>query len=227
MLFKAVFAAWRQVFSTEFRRILWRSLGLTLALLALVWASLRAFFNSLLAGSYLSEHYPILDGYILLLSSLGLFFLFLYLLPAVTAIVAGFFIDDAAAIVEETDFPNDPKGKPAPFLRSMISGLRFAGLSLLVNLVALAFFFLPGINLFVFFLANAYLLGREYFELAAGRFLSPEKARLVRVNNRFTVLCAGAVMALLILVPIINLLTPLFGIALMVHVHKGLNRHHP
>ncbi len=26
------------------------------------------------------------------------------------------------------------------------------------------------------------------------------------------------------LVPIVNLITPLFGIALMVHVHKGLSR---
>lgn len=28
-------------------------------------------------------------------------------------------------------------------------------------------------------------------------------------------------------VPVLNLLTPLFGIALMVHLHKGLSRRHP
>ena len=32
---------------------------------------------------------------------------------------------------------------------------------------------------------------------------------------------AGAMLAALVLVPVVNLLTPLFGVALMVHVHKG------
>ena len=36
-------------------------------------------------------------------------------------------------------------------------------------------------------------------------------------------LLAGAMMAGLLLVPVVNLLTPLFGIALMVHVHKRLS----
>ena len=49
----------------------------------------------------------------------------------------------------------------------------------------------------------------------------PEAARM-RVENRLTVLAAGALMAALLLVPVLNLLTPLFGIALMVHVHKRL-----
>jgi len=44
----------------------------------------------------------------------------------------------------------------------------------------------------------------------------------MRVENRLTVLAAGALMAALLLVPVLNLLTPLFGIALMVHVHKRL-----
>lgn len=224
MLLNAAFAAWRQVFSPELRRILWRSLGLTAILLALVWVALRWLFSSLLASHSLTAQYPVVDGYIVLISSIGLIFLFIYLLPAITAIVAGFFIDDAAAIVEQSDFPNDPPGTPAPLLHSILYGLRFAGLSLLVNLVALALFLLPGINLAVFFLANAYLFGREYFELAAGRFMPPADAARLRVANRFTVYGAGAIMALLMLVPILNLITPLFGIALMVHVRKSLNQ---
>ena len=45
----------------------------------------------------------------------------------------------------------------------------------------------------------------------------------MRVACRPTVLLAGAMMAGLLLVPVVNLLTPLFGIALMVHVHKRLS----
>lgn len=224
MLFRAALAAWRQVFSPAFRRILWWSLGLTAGLLALIWAALRWLFGYLLSTHTLTAQYPVVDGYVVLISSIGLFFLFIYLLPAITAIVAGFFIDDAADIVERSDFPEDPTGRPAPLLNSVLYGLRFAGLSLLVNLVALALFFLPVVNLVSFFLANAYLLGREYFELAAGRFMTPAEAGRMRVENRLAVLGAGAIMALLLMVPIVNFLTPLFGIALMVHVHKRLQR---
>lgn len=107
--------------------------------------------------------------------------------------------------------------------RAILYGLRFAGLSLLVNLAALLLFFIPGINIAVFFIANAYLLGREYFELAAGRFRSLDEAARMRVDNRGTVFAAGAIIAALVMVPILNLLTPLFGAAMMVHVHKRLS----
>jgi CysZ protein len=78
------------------------------------------------------------------------------------------------------------------------------------------------VNVAVFFGANAYLLGREYFEMAAGRFRSMPEAAQLRREHRGTVFLAGMMMAGLVLVPIANLLTPLFGVALMVHVHKRI-----
>ena len=92
-----------------------------------------------------------------------------YVLPAVSALVAGYFLDDAAEIVERDDFPGDPRGRAMPLGRALIYGARFALLAIAVNLVALMLFFVPGVNLVAFFGANAYLLGREYFELAAAR----------------------------------------------------------
>jgi CysZ protein len=38
------------------------------------------------------------------------------------------------------------------------------------------------------------------------------------------VLAAGCVLSGLMLIPVVNLATPLFGIALMVHLHKRLAR---
>ncbi|WP_112662434.1 sulfate transporter family protein [Microvirga flavescens] len=222
MLIQAAYAAWRQVLSPALRRILWKSLALTAALLALVWFALTRFFSAFLDGHSLSATYPILDGLAFFLAGAGLFIALAYLLPSVSAIVAGYFLDDVAEVVEGSDFPVDPPGQALPLGRAILYGLRFAGLSLLVNLAALLLFFIPGVNIVVFFAANAYLLGREYFELAAGRFHSlPEAARL-RVANRGTVFAAGAVIAGLVMVPVLNLLTPLFGVAMMVHVHKRL-----
>ena len=111
-----------------------------------------------------------------------------------------------------------------PLGRAMLYTLRFAGLALLVNLVALILFFVPGVNLIAFFGANTYLLGREYFELAAARFRGLEEASAMRRHHSFATMSAGAMLAGLMAVPVLNLLTPLFGIALMVHVHKGLSR---
>jgi CysZ protein len=224
MLIQAVFAALRQVLSQPLRRILWKSLGLTAALLALVWLGLSALFRHFLAGHPLSVDYPILDGFAFFLAGAGLFVALAYILPAVSALVAGYFADEAAEIIERTDFPGDVPGRALPLGQALLYGVRFAGLSLLVNLVALVLFFIPGVNLVAFFAANAYLLGREYFELAAGRFRPMAEAAAMRRHYRATVLAAGCVLSGLMLVPIVNLVTPLFGIALMVHVHKGLTR---
>ena len=224
MLFQAVFAAAREVFSPALRGILWKSIGLTLALLALVWLGLTRLVDYLLTNHSLSADYPIVDGFAFFLVGAGLLIALVYLLPAVTAVVAGYFLDDVAEVVERQDYPADRPGAALPFGKAILYGLRFAGLSLLVNLVALLLFFIPGINIAAFFVANAYLLGREYFELAAGRFWPAEDVTRLRMEHRGTVLAAGAVLAGLVLVPVLNLITPIFGAAMMVHLHKRLTR---
>ena len=222
VLLQAALAAWRQVLSPPFRSILWKSVGLTIALLALVWFTLTRILAYYLEGHPLSTSYPILDGFAFFLAGAGLFVALAYFLPAVSALVAGYFLDDAAEIVERTDFPGDPPGQALPLGKALLYGLRFAGLSILVNLAALMLFFVPVVNILAFFSANAYLLGREYFELAAGRFRPMSEAAEMRLAFRPRVLLAGAMLAALVLVPVVNLLTPLFGIALMVHLHKRL-----
>jgi len=223
MLLNAAFAAWRQVLSRPFRAILWKSLAVTVALLGLVWFGLTRLFAWYLEDNPLSTQYPMLDGFAFLLAGAGLFIALAYFLPAVSALVAGLFSDDAAEIVERTDFPGDPPGRALPLGQALLYGLRFAGLSLIVNLAALTLVFIPGVNVVAFFTANAYLLGREYFELAAGRFRPVEEAAQMRSAFRPTVFLAGAMLAGLVLVPVLNLLTPLVGVALMVHLHKGLS----
>ena len=85
-------------------------------------------------------------------------------------------------------------------------------------------FLLPGVNIAVFFVANGYLLGREYFELAALRFHSLHEAHEMRRRHRFYIFLCGLLVACFIVVPIVNLLTPLFGTAFMVRIHQRLSR---
>lgn len=224
MILRASLAALRQVFSAPLRAILWKSLALTVAILVAVWFGLTRLIAWFLAGHHLSAQYPLIDTLAVFLAGAGLVVALAYLMPAVSILVAGYFLDDAAAIVEATDFPGDPPGRAMAPGHAMLYALRFAGLALLVNLVALILFFVPGVNLVAFFGANTYLLGREYFETAAARFRPMDEAGALRRRHSLTTMSAGAILAGLMVVPVLNLLTPLFGIALMVHVHKGLGR---
>lgn len=67
-----------------------------------------------------------------------------------------------------------------------------------------------------------HLLGREYFELAAIRYRPLEEVRALRRKHSFYLFVAGVPLALFVAVPLLNLLTPLFGAAYMVRIHKRL-----
>lgn len=223
MLLESAAAALRQTLSPAMRGILWKSLGLTLGILVFAWFGLTRLIQAFQASHHISAQYPILDSLAYYLAGFGLFVALAYLMPAISILVAGFFLDDAAEIVERTDFPGEPTGRAMPLGLAMLYTVRFAGVTLLVNLVALAIFFVPLVGVAAFFGANAYLLSREYFEMAAARFRPLPEAAEMRRDHATRTLLAGCLLAGLMVIPIINLATPLFGIALMVHLHKRLS----
>jgi CysZ protein len=218
----SAYAALRQVLSPQLRGLFWRSLGLTLLLLGLLWYGLSWLLGTFVAAHPVSTDYPFINSVLVFLAGAGLLIGLLYVLPVTSALVAGFFLDEAALAVERTDFPSDRPGEPISLAKSIGYGLRFAGLAILVNVAALLLIFIPGVNIVAFFAANAYLLSREYFEMAAARFRPVSDAARLRRENRATVLAGGALLAGLMLIPIINLTIPLFGIAFMVHLHKRI-----
>jgi CysZ protein len=138
----------------------------------------------------------------------------------VTALIAGLFLDDVAELVERTGYPADPPGKAMPAIAALWLSLKFLGVVILGNIVALLLLLVPGINVAAFFVVNGYLLGREFFEFAAMRHRPEADARAMRRRNRLTVFLAGLVIAAFLAVPLLNLLTPLFAAAMMVHLHK-------
>ena len=84
-----------------------------------------------------------------------------------------------------------------------------------------------GAGFIAFFVATAWLLGREYFELAAMRFRPPREAKATRKRHATAVFVAGLIIAAFVSIPILNLATPLFGMAFMVHLHKRLSSGDP
>jgi len=68
------------------------------------------------------------------------------------------------------------------------------------------------------------VLGREYFELAAMRLRPRVEAKALRRRNATMVYVGGLFIAAFVSIPIVNLATPLFAMAFMVHLHKRLGR---
>jgi CysZ protein len=211
--------AFAQIFTPPFRATLFKSLGLTIALLIVIWLGLDR-----LAGAFIQVQTAWLATILSWIVGFGLVVGLAFLIAPVTSLVAGFFLDDISAIVERTIDPDGMPGRPIPAGAAAIFALRFAGLSILVNLIALALLFAPVVNIVAFLGANGYLLGREYFELAAMRFRSRAEAREMRRHFELRIFLAGLIIAGFVAIPLLNLCTPLFATAFMTRLHRRLGR---
>jgi CysZ protein len=229
MIVEAARAAARNLTSAELRGIILKVLGLTVLGLVAAWFAAREAFASFLQPLLQSwlEAVPWLGVWVApvvgVLAGLGIAVALILLVAPVTAMVAGIFLDDIAEGVEHADYPADPPGRSVPALRSFVLAVKFLGIVILGNLAALLLLFVPLVNVAAFFLVNGYLLGREYFEFAAMRFRSEDEARELRRRHSATVFAAGLLIAALLAVPIVNLLTPAFAAAFMVHLHKRIS----
>ena len=222
-----------QILSPPMRSILWRSIGLALVLITVLAIGLQrllswfATYGEGWAESMLGPtwHTPInlLAWAISIAAGLGIVLGGIFLMPAITSSIAGFFVDDVGDLVEREYYPAEEPGAALPLGISMIEGIKIALLTILVYLIALPFVLVAGAGFLVFFIATAWLLGKQYFELAAMRFRPPAEAKLMRRDNAAAIFAAGAIIAAFVSIPIVNLATPLFGMALMVHMHKRLS----
>ena len=229
----AAVKALSQMFTPALRHVLLKAAGLALILIAFLGILMQRFLASWAdTGAHWAEQatgvapHAVWTGLAWILSiiaGLGVITGAMFLMPAVTAFVAGFFVDEIADSVEREYYPAEPPGRALSFLRALLEGIQFAALALLVYLCALPFVLFAGLGVVILFLANAYLLGREYFELAAMRFRSPDEAKAMRKANSVYLFLAGMFVAAFVSIPIINLATPIFGMAFMVHVHKRLS----
>ena len=230
MIYDSARLAFLNLLAPETRSAFWKSLGLTVLALVLLWIGLRESFV-LVALPWLQAFVPDLPdwagwlGFVLaIFASLGLALVLALLIAPVTALIAGLFLDDVADVIEKRDYPNEPAGRAMPLGEALVASLKFLGVVILGNIVALFLLLVPGVNIIAFFLVNGYLLGREFFEFAAMRYRTPAEARAYRVQNRGLVFTAGLVIAAFLAVPILNLMTPLFAAGLIVHLHKKLSR---
>lgn len=225
MILTSFFAALGQIGDPRFRRVLVTGIGLTIALLIAATTGFVWLVNALTGDSttvpWLGE-ITWLDNVL----GWGSFFLFfglsVFLMMPVASAITSMFLDQVADAVEDRHYPALPPARSVPFSDAVVDSLGFLGVLIVANLCALVLYVMfPPAAPFIFWGLNGFLLGREYFTLAALRRMSRADAQALRKENAGTIWMAGTLMAIPLSVPLVNLLIPIIGAATFTHLfHK-------
>jgi uncharacterized protein involved in cysteine biosynthesis len=146
----------------------------------------------------------------------GAFILGIALSPAASMFIGGLLFDHAAARVEKAI------GAPSPrrvgLAEGVWNGVRMAVPSLLLNLLVLPLYIIPGINALVFVCINGYLMGRDFAMAAAMRRMPFKEALRLRRSARLSVFAIGVVCAF------IPFIAPLVAASAMTRLVNSLGR---
>ena len=214
MLLTALLRALPQIMLPAIRAVLWRTLGLTALIFALLgvalWFGLRLLFAQI--GWLQGEGFAS-AAMALMLALIAGWLLF----RAVSIAIVGLYADRIVIAVEAASYPDrHAMGRAVPVLEGARVAIRSVCRAVGWNLVALPIYLLllvTGIGTPVLFLTlNAYLLGLDLAELIEGRH--PHAARFTAVARWQT----GFASALLFLLPIVNLLAPVWSVAMATHM---------
>lgn len=230
MILHAFALALAQLGDPAFRRVLGRGVLLgTLALAAASWLVVwgaGVLLPDTLALPWIGEVAWLDDalGWALVPAALGLS---VVLMIPVASAITSMFLDEVADAVEARHYPRLPPVRPMPWTEALRDSATFLGVILLANALAFALYvLLPPFAPLIFLAVNGALLGREYVQLAARRRMDAEDARRFARAHGGTVWLAGALMALPLTVPVLNLLVPVLGAATFTHiVHRLEGRH--
>ncbi len=220
-MIRAFELAVRQLGDPKLRVIIWQSLALSLVLQIAIgvvaWWALQSFAT--FQWNWVNETIRWLGGGAVMVLALMLF-------PASFGIVISIFLEKIADIVESEHYPHLGRASGIPIWAGIRSGVVFLLTLVALNLVLLPFYlvalFIAGLGAALFYGANGWLTGREYYEQVALRRLDPADVKAWRKANAGVLWLTGIAIVFLGTVPILNLIVPVLGVAAMVHVAQSL-----
>jgi len=162
----------------------------------------------------IAEWLPVASGF-------GAALLAYFLFPGIMPLIVNFFDDRIASLIERQDYPAASPLSP-PFWPELWHDVRFSLMAIALNILVLPLYLIPIINLFVFYVLNGHLLGKEFFVMVARRHQPIEAAKRMRSAHSRTIFVGGVMLAILATVPVINLFAPFWAIAMMTHLYHSL-----
>jgi uncharacterized protein involved in cysteine biosynthesis len=214
-----------QLGDPRFRRVLFIGVGLTFALLVAVTAGFLLLVNWLLgpeASLPLIGPVTWVNDLATVTGFLVMLVLSVFLMVPVASAITSLFLDDVAQAVEDRHYPALPPVGHQGIGEAVKDSVAFLGVLIAANLLALVLYviFAP-FALFIFWGLNGFLLGREYYTLAAMRRVGREEAARLRRRHMGTIWMAGVLMAMPLSIPLVNLVIPILGAATFTHIfHK-------
>lgn len=218
--------AFGQIGDPRFRRVLILGLGLTIGLLiaayiGTVWL-VSALFPETITLPIIGE-VTFLQTIASGASLLAVMALSVFLMVPVASAFTGLFLDEVADAVEDRHYRWLGAAKRSSILSSVADSLKFLGVIVVANLLALILYlFLPPFAPLIFWGLNGFLLGREYFQLVAVRRLSAPEAKQLRRKHAGQIWLAGCLMAIPLTIPLVNLVVPILGAATFTHLFHRL-----
>jgi CysZ protein len=143
-----------------------------------------------------------------------------FMLPVLIPLIAGIFEETIIKRVEDTYYP-DEKEKKARFWPDFLHDIKFTLVSLFLNILVIPWYFF-GIGFVVSLILNSYLLGREFFESAAGYSIGKPEASKLKNRNQLKVYTGGFIITIFTLTPVLNLIVPIVAIVWMVHLYHAI-----
>ena len=210
----------------KFRRVLWRGMGLTIALLIAACLLVNFGINQLLSSAWAANMIGDQSWLGALINIGGVLFtiaLSIWLMVPVTSAIIALFLDEVAQAVEARHYPHLPKQAAAKLQDQILVSIRFLGFLILANIGALILsMILPFLAPVVFWATNGYLMGREYFQMAAMRRVPRTQAQELLRRHQGAIWCAGILMAIPLTIPLVGLFIPILGAATFTHLFERL-----
>ncbi len=212
-----------QLSDPRFQRVLWRGVGLALGLLVGASALLLWLLTWALPDTFTMPFV----GEVAWLDNLAgwaavpvLLVVSAILMVPVASAMTSLFLEEVAEAVEDRHYPGLPPANPVPWSEALKDAAGAFGVVLLANAVALvAYVALAPLAPIIFVVLNGFLLGREYFQVAALRREGPDGARALRRRHGGRIWLLGCLMALPLAIPVVNLLVPTLGAAAFTHLY--------
>lgn len=214
---QALFLSLSQLGDRAILAVLAKSLAVTLALFAAAGTLLWWGIDAALAGW---RHHGAIAG---VAATLFVVLAAWLLFRAIAVAVVGVFADDVVAAVEARHYPAAlATARAVGLARGAAMGARSAARFVAVNLLLVPVYLValatgPGAAI-PFFVANAWLLGRDLGDMVAVRHLPPPALPDWRRRTRGWRFALGLAGTGLFVVPLLNILAPILGAAMATHL---------